>query len=85
LGCTSRSIQPPWDLDKGGEAMSAKVGTSAPLPHVAELERSIRFRYPPYVPSGEMRLTDPDGYGVLVAHWGKSEQEEWEKRIARKP
>jgi hypothetical protein len=136
--------------------MSAKVGYSTPLLHVAELERSIRYyellgfvtvdtdrskplgwarltceggavmfvradvpvdpgvqavllymytpdlaglreqlvangveaspiRYPSYVPSGEMRLTDPDGYCVLVAHWGKSEQEEWENRIGRKP
>jgi hypothetical protein len=26
-------------------------------------------------------MPDPDGYSVLVAHWGKSEQEAWEKRI----
>ena len=38
--------------------------------------------YPGYMPSGEMRLTDPDGYVILIAHWGKPEQETWEKRIA---
>jgi hypothetical protein len=37
--------------------------------------------YPEYMPSGEMRLVDPDGYSVIVAHWGKSEQQAWEKRI----
>jgi hypothetical protein len=41
--------------------------------------------YPEYMPSGEMRLVDPDGYRVIVAHWGKSEQEAWEKRIKVKP
>jgi hypothetical protein len=41
--------------------------------------------YPEYLPSGQARLTDPDGYVILVAHWGKSEQEAWEKRIGRKP
>ena len=134
--------------------MSAKVGYSTPMLHVAEIERSIRFyevlgfvtvdtdrcdplgwarlhcdggalmflraeepldpvrvttllymytpdlvalreqllaagvkvpsiKYPPYMPSGEIQLPDPDGYSVLVAHWGKSEQEAWEKRIGR--
>jgi Glyoxalase/Bleomycin resistance protein/Dioxygenase superfamily len=37
--------------------------------------------YPEYMPSGEMRLVDPDGYSVIVAHWGKSEQQAWENRI----
>jgi hypothetical protein len=41
--------------------------------------------YPEYMPSGEMRLTDPDGYCVIIAHWGKSEQEAWEKRIMEHP
>ena len=40
--------------------------------------------YPEYMPSGEMRIADPDGYVLLVAHWGKSEQEAWEKRIGVK-
>jgi hypothetical protein len=40
--------------------------------------------YPEYMPSGEMRIADPDGYVILVGHWGKSEQEAWEKRIGVK-
>jgi catechol 2,3-dioxygenase-like lactoylglutathione lyase family enzyme len=39
---------------------------------------------PGYMPSGEIRFTDPDGYAVAVAHWGKSEQEAWEERIGAK-
>jgi hypothetical protein len=135
--------------------MSAKVGYSTPMLHVAEIERSIRFyellgfvtvdtdrctplgwarlhcdggavmflraeepldpmrvttmlymytpdlavlreqllaagikvppiNYPGYMPSGEIFMSDPDGYSVLVAHWGKTEQEAWEKRIGAK-
>ena len=37
---------------------------------------------PPYMPSGELRLSDPDGYTVLVAHWGDAEQQAWERRLA---
>ncbi len=39
------------------------------------------IRYPEYMPSGEVGITDPDGYYILVAHWGKAEQEAWERRI----
>jgi len=42
------------------------------------------IRYPGYMPSGELSVDDPDGYSVLVAHWGSAEQEAWEKRIAIK-
>jgi hypothetical protein len=42
------------------------------------------IKHPPYMPSGEMQFTDPDGYLVLIAHWGKAEQEAWEKRIGVK-
>jgi hypothetical protein len=31
--------------------------------------RLSEISYPEYMPSGEMRLSDPDGYAVLVAHW----------------
>jgi hypothetical protein len=40
--------------------------------------------YPSYMPGGEIQLRDPDGYFVLIAHWGKTEQEAWEKRIGAK-
>lgn len=34
--------------------------------------------YPPYMPSGEMRVDDPDGYVILVNQWGTREHEAWE-------
>jgi len=40
--------------------------------------------YPGYMPSGEINLADPDGYRIAIAHWGKEEQEAWEKRIGRR-
>ncbi|MGH9774845.1 MAG: VOC family protein [Candidatus Acidiferrales bacterium] len=42
------------------------------------------IKYPEYMRSGEMTLHDPDGNIVFVNHWGKAEQEAWEKRIGRK-
>jgi catechol 2,3-dioxygenase-like lactoylglutathione lyase family enzyme len=44
-----------------------------------------RIDYPGYLPSGKFNIVDPDGYHLEVAHWGKSEQEAWEKRINQKP
>jgi Glyoxalase/Bleomycin resistance protein/Dioxygenase superfamily len=38
--------------------------------------------YPEYMPSGELNLADPDGYHICFGHWGKSQQEAWEKRIS---
>lgn len=40
---------------------------------------------PPYMPSGEICLRDPDGYCVLVGHWGQAEHEAWLQRIGAKP
>ncbi len=42
------------------------------------------IRYPEYMPSGEVLLRDPDGYVILIGHWGKAEHEAWEKRIGAK-
>lgn len=42
------------------------------------------IRHPEYMPSGEIKIADPDGYVILVAHWGKPEHEAWEKRIGAK-
>ncbi|MGA8621450.1 MAG: VOC family protein [Candidatus Sulfotelmatobacter sp.] len=39
------------------------------------------IEYQEYMPSGEINLADPDGYKIEIGHWGKSEQEAWEKRI----
>ncbi|HMG02986.1 MAG TPA: VOC family protein [Edaphobacter sp.] len=41
------------------------------------------IKYPPYMPSGTVNLADPDGYPVEIAHWGKTEQEAWERRLAQ--
>jgi catechol 2,3-dioxygenase-like lactoylglutathione lyase family enzyme len=43
------------------------------------------IKHPPYMPSGEITIADPDGYIIFVGHWGPSEQEAWEKRIGAKP
>jgi len=43
------------------------------------------IRKPPYMPSGEIQFTDPDGYAVIVSHWGKTEHEAWEKRLHEIP
>lgn len=43
------------------------------------------IEYPEYNPSGTLSFTDPDGYALNLVHWGKSEQEAWEKRIGRQP
>ncbi len=42
------------------------------------------IRYPDYMRSGGVRLDDPDGYVILVGHWGKEEHEEWERRLEGK-
>lgn len=35
---------------------------------------------PEYMPSGEICLTDPDGYTVLIGHWGEQEHTVWESQ-----
>jgi catechol 2,3-dioxygenase-like lactoylglutathione lyase family enzyme len=42
------------------------------------------INYPGYMPGGEIFMPDPDGYSIIVAHWGKTEQEAWEKRTGAK-
>jgi predicted enzyme related to lactoylglutathione lyase len=42
------------------------------------------INYPEYMPSGKINLADPDGYHIEIAHWGKAEQDDWEKRLAAK-
>jgi catechol 2,3-dioxygenase-like lactoylglutathione lyase family enzyme len=61
-------------------------------PDLAGLREQLRaagigvtpITYPPYMPGGEMRLTDPDGYAILVAHWGETEHTAWLERIGAK-
>lgn len=38
--------------------------------------------YPGYMPSGELDFPDPDGFHIAIMHWGKKEQEAWEKHLA---
>jgi catechol 2,3-dioxygenase-like lactoylglutathione lyase family enzyme len=49
------------------------------------LEKAVAvsaIKRPPYMPSGTVNLTDPDGYHIEIGHWGKLEQQAWEKRLA---
>jgi hypothetical protein len=36
--------------------------------------------YPEYMPSGESCVQDPDGYRILIGHWGEQEHEAWKRR-----
>ena len=40
---------------------------------------------PPYMPSGEICVRDPDGYTLLVGHWGEQEHADWLRKIAQSP
>ena len=42
------------------------------------------IEHPGYMRSGEIRLKDPDGYGIFVGHWGTAEHEAWERRLAER-
>jgi predicted enzyme related to lactoylglutathione lyase len=37
-----------------------------------------------YMLSGTVNLVDPDGYHVEIAHWGKEQQADWERRLEEK-
>jgi len=39
---------------------------------------------PPYMPSGEISVPDPDGYGVFVCHWSGTEHQAWLKSVEKK-
>lgn len=42
------------------------------------------INYPEYMVSGKINIIDPDGYKIEIGHWGKTEHEAWEKRLATK-
>jgi len=42
------------------------------------------INYIGYMPSGKVNITDPDGYHIEIGHWGKADQEAWEKRLGAK-
>jgi hypothetical protein len=37
-----------------------------------------------YMRSGEICLRDPDGFVVLIGHWGAAEDEAWKSQLAEK-
>src|SRR5687767_10080148 len=41
-------------------------------------------QYPEHMQSGELHLRDPDGYAVLIGHWGDAEHSAWLERIKAK-
>jgi catechol-2,3-dioxygenase len=40
--------------------------------------------HPDYMRSGEICLKDPDGYIILIGHWGEREHEAWKRQRERK-
>lgn len=42
------------------------------------------IKHPPYMPSGEISISDPDGNVILVGHWGDAEHQAWLQRIEEK-
>jgi hypothetical protein len=40
--------------------------------------------YPPYMPSGQITVADPDGYVVGINHWRDAQHEAWLKGIEQK-
>lgn len=37
--------------------------------------------HPPYAKAGNMIIKDPDSYHIEIVHWGKAEDEAWEKHL----
>ena len=42
------------------------------------------IHFPEYMPSGELAIRDPDGYSVIIGHWGQKEHDAWLQRIPAK-
>ena len=42
------------------------------------------IEHPEYMKSGEMRVVDPDGQVIFVAHWGDTEHEAWVRHLAER-
>jgi catechol 2,3-dioxygenase-like lactoylglutathione lyase family enzyme len=42
------------------------------------------INYAEYMPSGKVNIADPDGYKIEIGHWGKTEQEDWQRRLSAK-
>ena len=39
------------------------------------------IKRPPYMPGGELYLSDPDGYRIQLCHWSQVEDERWERHL----
>jgi catechol 2,3-dioxygenase-like lactoylglutathione lyase family enzyme len=42
------------------------------------------IKHPPYAAAGDLFFKDPDGYPIEIVHWGKEEDERWEKHLAKR-
>jgi catechol 2,3-dioxygenase-like lactoylglutathione lyase family enzyme len=60
------------DLPAYREFLLAKGLSPAPIKH------------PPYMPSGEMHIKDPDGYAIFVGHWSEKEHSAWLDRLRKR-
>jgi hypothetical protein len=72
-------------IDMGAQAVSLYLYTPDLLALRKHLiDNAVKVQpivFPEYMPRGEMNVFDPDGYLIHLGHWGKAEQEEWDKRI----
>jgi len=39
------------------------------------------IQFPEYMPSGELTIRDPDGYCIVIGHWGQKEHDAWLQQI----
>jgi hypothetical protein len=63
----------PWSLARRLPALREQL--------IAAGLRVSPITYPHDMRAGEVRLEDPDGYVVLVGHWGEQEHSEWLARL----
>jgi catechol 2,3-dioxygenase-like lactoylglutathione lyase family enzyme len=69
--------------------MAPKAGRATPMPHVADMARSIRFYEllglelvdTQGEPPGWARLHCEGAAIMLSGHWGKTEHEAWEQHL----
>jgi hypothetical protein len=52
---------------------------------IAEGVDVAQIKYPPYMPSGEITLRDPDGTQIFIGHWSQKENDAWIAHIGRSP
>lgn len=94
LHCTDGAIMLLADLPfdavvAASRAMFSLVMYVSDLPVLCEQLRAggvtvPEIAYSVYMPSGEIRLSDPDGYAVTICHWGPEQQNAWEERLSKR-